>query len=316
MSDSCDFPAAHSMDTTWFAVDRDGHVAMFQSGESGAVPESVCGEEFYAAPDEIAEIADGSCTLDPKGFVAQWAEPHVPKERLPNRAGATVMMFLRDTAEGRAALDGAEGRALAAKDAIAFEWESLDEARHDAIHAAGLCLGCGPFWGERPDVPGLYVFEHTAENWISGPYARVSIPDAPLEAAELPEDYLPHAVRFDGRFAETAQLQPAEIWKCGSWQPGWLAMDGRTVRPFEGQEEEFEDAIENLEGQDVEVKPPLAGLPDAEVLAPAAPKRRPPPLARPDFPPPAGGSETDFSRVLDDEAPEPPTKKKPWWKLW
>jgi hypothetical protein len=33
-----DFPAAHSMDTHWFAVDRDGHVACFDSGESGAVP--------------------------------------------------------------------------------------------------------------------------------------------------------------------------------------------------------------------------------------------------------------------------------------
>lgn len=33
-----DFPAAHSMDTTWFAVDRKGHVAAFDSGEQGWVP--------------------------------------------------------------------------------------------------------------------------------------------------------------------------------------------------------------------------------------------------------------------------------------
>jgi hypothetical protein len=33
-----DFPAAHSMDTTWFAIDRDGRVASFTSHESGAVP--------------------------------------------------------------------------------------------------------------------------------------------------------------------------------------------------------------------------------------------------------------------------------------
>jgi hypothetical protein len=32
------FPAAHSMDTTWYAIDRDGHVASFSSGEAGAVP--------------------------------------------------------------------------------------------------------------------------------------------------------------------------------------------------------------------------------------------------------------------------------------
>jgi hypothetical protein len=33
-----DFPAAHSMDTQWFAVDRDGHVALFITGEAGSMP--------------------------------------------------------------------------------------------------------------------------------------------------------------------------------------------------------------------------------------------------------------------------------------
>jgi hypothetical protein len=30
--------AAHSMDTDWYAVDRDGHVALLESGEEGSVP--------------------------------------------------------------------------------------------------------------------------------------------------------------------------------------------------------------------------------------------------------------------------------------
>jgi hypothetical protein len=34
-----DFPAAHSMDTTWFAIDADGCVGIFGSNEGGAVPE-------------------------------------------------------------------------------------------------------------------------------------------------------------------------------------------------------------------------------------------------------------------------------------
>lgn len=33
-----DYPAAHSMDTSWFAVDEAGRVAIFDSGEDGAVP--------------------------------------------------------------------------------------------------------------------------------------------------------------------------------------------------------------------------------------------------------------------------------------
>src|SRR5215467_3982993 len=37
-SSDMDFPAAHSMDATWFAVDRDGHVGLFTCGEEGAVP--------------------------------------------------------------------------------------------------------------------------------------------------------------------------------------------------------------------------------------------------------------------------------------
>lgn len=34
-----DFPAAHSMDTSWYAVDAEGQVALFCSGEDGAVPD-------------------------------------------------------------------------------------------------------------------------------------------------------------------------------------------------------------------------------------------------------------------------------------
>ncbi len=33
-----DFPAAHSMDTVWFAVDADGHIAEFDTGEQGWLP--------------------------------------------------------------------------------------------------------------------------------------------------------------------------------------------------------------------------------------------------------------------------------------
>lgn len=33
-----DYPAAHSMDTSWFAIDEAGRVAVFNSGEDGAVP--------------------------------------------------------------------------------------------------------------------------------------------------------------------------------------------------------------------------------------------------------------------------------------
>lgn len=36
-----DFPAAHSMDTDWFAIDKDGFVALMASDETGPVPVEV-----------------------------------------------------------------------------------------------------------------------------------------------------------------------------------------------------------------------------------------------------------------------------------
>lgn len=33
-----DYPAAHSVDTMWFAVDKDGHIGIFDSGEDGPIP--------------------------------------------------------------------------------------------------------------------------------------------------------------------------------------------------------------------------------------------------------------------------------------
>src|SRR5437660_377534 len=45
-----DFPAAHSMDTEWFAVDARGHVAVFVTGENGMLPRG-CGHT-----DDFSEL--------------------------------------------------------------------------------------------------------------------------------------------------------------------------------------------------------------------------------------------------------------------
>ena len=42
-----DFPAGHSMDTEWFAVDKDGNIAIFNSNNEGAVPIDVEPDLFF-----------------------------------------------------------------------------------------------------------------------------------------------------------------------------------------------------------------------------------------------------------------------------
>lgn len=46
-----DYPAAHSMDTTWFAVDKNGYLAVLESGGSGAVP-------LEAIPKDLKELRE------------------------------------------------------------------------------------------------------------------------------------------------------------------------------------------------------------------------------------------------------------------
>jgi len=56
-----DFPAAHSMDSDWFAVDKDGFVAMLTTNEEGAMPMK---QEQGDGSEQLNEIASAlGCTL-------------------------------------------------------------------------------------------------------------------------------------------------------------------------------------------------------------------------------------------------------------
>src|SRR5262245_39985440 len=65
---SQDYPAAHSMDTCWFAVDKDGHVAVFDTGEAGAVPQRAFADDPYDVREELIRLFPGTGSLqDPEG---------------------------------------------------------------------------------------------------------------------------------------------------------------------------------------------------------------------------------------------------------
>jgi hypothetical protein len=58
-----DYPAAHSMDTIWYAVDANGAVAVFNSGEAGPVPKSAARREHGDLP-RLVRILGGECDDD------------------------------------------------------------------------------------------------------------------------------------------------------------------------------------------------------------------------------------------------------------
>jgi hypothetical protein len=72
---AADFPASHSQDTIWFAVDANGHVAVLDSGENGHVA--------AGAPDADASNVLGDLAYGPPG------EPW-PSDRAQARRGLFV----------------------------------------------------------------------------------------------------------------------------------------------------------------------------------------------------------------------------------
>jgi hypothetical protein len=260
MDDPCDFPAAHSMDTTWFAVDRDGHVAAFDSGEAGAVPTGAYLDDSHETLEQLAALPEIEAIAE------------VRRGEHVDYCLGNLVMLLGDGVrppEGAVAVTTSHGRG----------WRvTMHDDRCKAMHARGDCAGCahGAFVDDElvdAGSRGLFVYDHDASNGngIAGPYSRTSSPSRPATAASLPPEVTAHAAHFDGRFADVATIQPVEHWPSDAWGAAFLASDGRTVAPIPGKEEQY--AAEVLEMGDVDgwdIQPPGAALPTATAKAPAA----------------------------------------------
>jgi len=264
-----DFPAAHSMDSAWFAVDRDGRVAYFSTGEAGAMPEDAAGsEELYGAlaalpkrGEEIVEPYRNLPSEEGAAAVAHDGLTYVSEER-----GTSITLMLADPAPVREEIEAGRARVFRAASGCAVHFAELNHATSKRLHDAGLCHGCFLDYrsyataddeGDEDDAEGgggrdsmatrgIYVYSHTCENWISGPYGREAAPSVPISVDDLPPEVRADLVRLPVSFRDDPYIQPAEHVDCASWESAWLETDGRHVHAFEGQEDE----VEQMYGKD------------------------------------------------------------------
>ena len=270
-----DFPAAHSMDTTWFAVDRDGRVAAFLTGEAGAVPEEAYLGEDYPPLDELP-VRGEVVRVAP---LPTWAHEvqHAVNAAYPQPA----IFHVRDPEALAAEVAAGKAIRVASAGAAAFRVELPEAALVERLHAAGACLACGHAFPDSEETlaaeRGLYAYDHVTENWAAGPYRLVAKPSVPARLEDLPEDVRAAAIRFEGSFEETGLVQPVSLWPCESWQAAWIDMDGKTVRPVPGREEDYDEEAAELQ---------------------------------------SGGEGLVFDPPPRPRPPKPPRAKKPWWRFW
>jgi hypothetical protein len=230
------------MDTAWFAVDRDGHVAVFESGEAGAVPTVAhLGEDYWDMLDALRQhLRRSTAVHDFEGWKDTAPSAHVaPRDGFDTY---DALMFLRSLDEVRDLIERIEAREVPATTGVGLLVSNVDRTTFMAFHERGVCLGCFSHFEHEENWSvaevGVFEYDHATDNWISGPYALLRRPEKPVTVGEIPRSIAEKAIRFDGRFVDTPRLQPVEFWRCQSWQTSWLGSDMKTVRPFPGKEEE------------------------------------------------------------------------------
>jgi hypothetical protein len=250
------------MDTEWFAVDRDGHVAFFDSGEAGAVPADACYEERTGMLRQLEAIVPRTEPVYELRGRSGLREEVVHRMRLPDDEtvqafGANprpTLMFVTSLEAVREEIDKGLAVPVLARDAAAVFFPSLPVTTNRKLHESGACLGC--FWNnptlyhDLPERLGLYHYKHPNDLYIPEPYGRHGSPRRPLHVVQLPTALLEILlrVRFDGiRFEETGRVQPIEHARCRCWYAGgYVGVDGQSIRPIPGEEELYRQEHEQL----------------------------------------------------------------------
>jgi hypothetical protein len=271
-----DYPCSHSMDTCFFAIDRDGHVACFDTGEAGAGPaNALSGDDADSVRQQLAALPRVEVVHDRQGLVTPGRQNEFNEHRGRFPMPYPTLVFLASL--DPVADEIAAGRAVEvpASEGVAVMFQEMTEAVIDRLHDSGACLGCSwYFHGEdeedhRPDLTtrGLFSYSHLTENWISGPYGRVRRPAQPIHVDQLPPRLREavKAMRFDTlSFADTPHIQPVEHGDCVSWESAYLDVSGTSIRPIPGREAEYAEAYSELVdiGDNMHVEPPPGHVPD------------------------------------------------------
>jgi hypothetical protein len=193
-----DYPAAHSMDTEWFAVDEHGNVARFDSGEDGAVP--VDAASGLGPSDGTLDLgALGATRL--AHLLATGKDPIGAWKPEP-RAGRTIVAIdpvdsYRDTPDpAAAARDLLEGGGFTR---IGRQLPLVLLSEGDLSHARAEELAARPgvrwvLWAghlaevleDREGDDGMFLFKHEHGD-DPGFYGRMSAPERPLAIDDVPE---------------------------------------------------------------------------------------------------------------------------------
>lgn len=253
-----DFPAAHSMDTTWFAIDADGYVGIFDTSQDGAIPEDLT--PFH--PDSIEfqsdflELlaADNGKLIDRSAvdidFILENATRKNLKvaiselDRLNKRTGQNFLLHslflvalnsdivsqLQQQSPLVIELFRHENYTVLYTNQCNLKW--LKNTVESGLIIAG---NRGRFLEYTLNLLGWYVYK--IDSSCPTPYERQRLPIKPIHLQDLPAEVI-QRIRVTElpnlRFAETEAIQPIEHMPCHTWHMTdcWEGTDGEWHEGF------------------------------------------------------------------------------------
>jgi len=230
------------MDSSWFAVDADGHVGYFRTGEAGAMPHAgVTGDAAEQLIERLARAVPPTEAIhDPRGHLLPGHDRGLDHEVQLAAQDWGVLLFVTSLAPLQSDIEAGRATPVRAAEGYAVLLTRLTAEQVRRLNESGVVVTSTYYFDgseserDRPARFGLFEYRHLCENWISGPYGRVHLPARPLHIDQLPPEVrkrLKDATLDGACFGDTPHVQPAEHWDCHSWEGEWQGVDG-TKHPF------------------------------------------------------------------------------------
>jgi hypothetical protein len=213
-----DYPAAHSMDSAWFAVDRTGLVALFETGEAGAMPESAVTlyDPGMGDDDTVGEALR-------EALVCEWLR----RAGAPQLEGKDELARAVEGDRFLVALGNAEEATAAGLRPAGEVWltaagtspAALKKLRELASYVGSRKLDLYDVMFSD-EFSGMFVRFGNDDYGVPGAYTRDHVPDDPLRREHLDPDLVGKLDHIDVEFTTLAELQLADHFdedECFSW---------------------------------------------------------------------------------------------------
>lgn len=253
-----DFPAAHSMDTHWFAIDNDGNVGVFWSDEGGAIPDPDDPQDpaanssiihLYDFTEELAKYTEGviKVNADGKTFADEANLNYFEEQKAYSGKWYDLLLVLTSeyVIEKLKNENSVIGH-FSGKPVVIYIQECSDRTIQNLLKS-GEIIGAKDFELQgNPSVLGLFYYRHCWGNTIAYPYDLEGVPETPIKVQQLPkqlQDFV-SLTKYKFSFTSTPKIQPIEhsdryeYWYDGYSIEGWEDTNGKIH--YWGEEDEEE----------------------------------------------------------------------------